>query len=346
MHNSPNHNDNLKELGETTVSSIFIGEFKWISRRQYASDYGIDLHIETIEEDYASGGIIGVQVKTGKSYVNRGDDQFIDLVVKTKHVKYWKDHTLPIIVVVYDNEEKIAYWERANETTIESTGVGYKIRISREKVLLSNFKEELQKIIKESRLAIGFQKMLLSAPIIDLARKGKLFFETFEYHHKIGRATTFEIFIEDYSGEKIPVEGINVPNNFITEGRFNRIQSYYPWAAIIPDTDTDEQREIDYENYLSELGQYDSGSKVVHDNPSISFDDYLRTLNDERPAKIFGDEASLFRYKIGLNELGWGFINLVEHLDSDWLDNHKWDEDKWDEDNWDEDNWDEDLHKV
>ena len=97
-------------IGVSKVETI-VNEMGLIFREQTISDYGIDAQIETYADDgYASGELIAVQIKSGSSYANKknrnGD---IVYYIEDKHYKYWLNHSLPVIIVIYDPESGICF---------------------------------------------------------------------------------------------------------------------------------------------------------------------------------------------------------------------------------------------
>lgn len=77
-------------------------------------DVGIDGQIEYVDpEGNATGRIIGVQVKSGPSYFRRATDVDVPYSVPERHRGYWREFPLPVILVLYDPEPRIAYWADA-----------------------------------------------------------------------------------------------------------------------------------------------------------------------------------------------------------------------------------------
>lgn len=82
----------------------------WMWREQPLLDCGIDGHIEICEKNKPTGRLIAVQSKGGESYFYRGKNGKLTLSLKLKHISYWIDYALPIIVIGYLPSEQIAYW--------------------------------------------------------------------------------------------------------------------------------------------------------------------------------------------------------------------------------------------
>ena len=73
------------------------------------SDLGFDAYIEFISGEEATGCCIGVQIKSGKSYVS-SDQRTYYLRGDKDHFGYWKSHVLPIAGIVFNPLERKAAW--------------------------------------------------------------------------------------------------------------------------------------------------------------------------------------------------------------------------------------------
>lgn len=71
------------------------------------NDIGNDALIEFITNEVSTGCSINVQIKSGKSYINKSG-YFID--GDRSHFKYWENNMLPVCGIVYNPEEKKAMW--------------------------------------------------------------------------------------------------------------------------------------------------------------------------------------------------------------------------------------------
>lgn len=71
------------------------------------SDYGRDLNVDITLDGQITGGIVGVQVKSGPTHFRRGR-----WVIPAAPVdwEYWRSSTVPIIGMVYDPAEGVIRW--------------------------------------------------------------------------------------------------------------------------------------------------------------------------------------------------------------------------------------------
>lgn len=64
------------------------------------SDVGLDGIIEFVLNEEVTGVLIGVQIKSGDSYLNKRKDGF-KLSVSQEHIDYWLGHHLPVYFIFY-----------------------------------------------------------------------------------------------------------------------------------------------------------------------------------------------------------------------------------------------------
>jgi hypothetical protein len=72
-------------------------------------DFGIDGFIELVKSEMVSGQLIAVQIKTGDSYLSK-DRQHFEVDVDERHLEYWRNFMVPVILVCYSPSTKVAAW--------------------------------------------------------------------------------------------------------------------------------------------------------------------------------------------------------------------------------------------
>jgi hypothetical protein len=71
------------------------------------NDYGNDAFIELVEGEDVKGITLAIQVKSGSSFCSNSS---CSIPASKQHFEYWKSHSLPVIGIVFDPNEGIAYW--------------------------------------------------------------------------------------------------------------------------------------------------------------------------------------------------------------------------------------------
>ena len=89
----------------------------------------------------------------------------------------------------------------------------------------------------------------------------------------------------------------------------------FPWASFENDFSEDEEDDDLMYEYMNEQG--------IKDERFIDLADYsfwkeqcISLLGTLRPYKNEADEVDFYKIKVGLNELGEGFLRLNQYLDS------------------------------
>ena len=100
------------------VETVLIEELKWHSGKNPLPDFGVDVLTEIVAaDDVVTGGLIGIQVKGGKHWFRRKCDQGWVFSSDDDHLAYWLGNSLPVIVVLV-NEERQAFWQAITPDTV------------------------------------------------------------------------------------------------------------------------------------------------------------------------------------------------------------------------------------
>lgn len=119
---------NTERVGVYSIGAAF-SKMGHIFREQTVSDYGIDAHVEIVKDGKATGRLIAVQIKSGNSWFSDKSEIGVIFRGDMAHLEYWLNHSLPVIVVLYDPDSETAYWQVINNDTVSETGKGWKIEI-------------------------------------------------------------------------------------------------------------------------------------------------------------------------------------------------------------------------
>ncbi|NEP56620.1 MAG: DUF4365 domain-containing protein [Symploca sp. SIO2G7] len=122
--------DQQGDIGVYAVGLKVSKELDWMFRPQPLRDIGIDAHIEVVENDKSKAEILALQIKSGKSWFKETSEQGIVFrKIDSKHLEYWLNYPLPVIIVLHDDRINTAYWQVVGEETVISTGQGWKMII-------------------------------------------------------------------------------------------------------------------------------------------------------------------------------------------------------------------------
>ena len=169
-------NETLKtDRTGTAIVELAVSRGGWIFREQETADHGIDAHIESVIDRKATGRLIAVQIKSGKSYFGNSTDSGYIFRGDAEHLEYWINHSLPVLLFLVDTENERVYWEYVVDSNVESTGKGWKIEVPRSQRLEPRHFKQLEQIATHLRY---FPQNLVDDIIgteISLLRKKRFF---------------------------------------------------------------------------------------------------------------------------------------------------------------------------
>lgn len=177
----------LRDLGQLAVEKQFVA-LGWGPIRNPSQDFGTDLYCQVRDaRRFERGLIIGVQVKTGRSYFDRPKRVKRELVGwwypenKNKHrdkdhFDYWATHTIPHILVLHEPDSATSYWVRVTRDSIVSTGDGNKILVPKDQVLDGSRLDDLYAIAAEQRPTVSWEGSIWRGGLEQLAPGERLRF--------------------------------------------------------------------------------------------------------------------------------------------------------------------------
>ncbi len=119
----------VSEAGVGWLRFAIANRLGWIFREQSNQDKGVDAHVEEVVDGQATGRLIGLQIKSGASWTReRGEKEFV-FRGDFEHLTYWRGHSLPIILVIFDPNAEDAYWQLVSEKHIRMTKRGWTINV-------------------------------------------------------------------------------------------------------------------------------------------------------------------------------------------------------------------------
>jgi hypothetical protein len=120
------------------------------------NDYGIDAFIELVENNNVKGITLALQIKSGRSYCSISECK---IQASKNHFEYWRDHSMPVIGVVYDPDEKVAYWYNIQDFLKADRN-----RVKEGPYTINFLKKEVNKITKDDFIDF-FLPIFLEKPI-------------------------------------------------------------------------------------------------------------------------------------------------------------------------------------
>ncbi|WP_292420261.1 DUF4365 domain-containing protein [Mesorhizobium sp.] len=121
--------DAVSQSGVGWLHFAVTSRLGWIFREQPSQDKGVDAHIEEVVEGRATGRLIGLQIKSGMSWFRERTRGGFLFRGNLEHLSYWRGHSLPIIVVVFNPDDQEAYWQIISERYVRENEKGWSLTV-------------------------------------------------------------------------------------------------------------------------------------------------------------------------------------------------------------------------
>lgn len=302
--------DLVGEEGVALVKRIVNGSLGWLFREQLHSDVGIDAQIEPVLDERASGRLIAVQIKSGPSYFRERNSSDIVFRPDDAHVRYWLQHSLPVIVVLVDTETDSAYWQSVTRDTVVSTGVGWKVLVPVGQTLTAG-RTALEALSAGDPYMLELRQLQLAQPWLEVLRDGgELLVDVDEWIHKSSGRAEIRLSGSDAEGNEIKDASWQII--FPGADYEEELPGLFPWARL--SIDEEHYSDFDYVQFLDECSIWDS-----EDKQAIILDDFheWRARQDWPHLRPYGhtaNEVARWRLRLELNRLGDAFLDVDAHL--------------------------------
>ncbi|REC47569.1 DUF4365 domain-containing protein [Chryseobacterium pennipullorum] len=282
-----------ERIGVNAVEGIFLKKFNWIFRDQPISDMGIDAQVEVVANGAPTGILICLQIKTGESHFTINEEK-LTYYGKLKHMEYWKNHSLPVLLVAHLPGSDETYWVHVNTKNIMLTNTSWKIDIPKSQKLSERFLSEIAEIGDGTDESKRARKLIMDKSLMENIQNGNKVSVTFmEYLHKSLNRTPFKI-IFTIDGE----ESLHKKWGIAYAGYSNEeiLQKIFPWADLQVDNDF-------YQENLNEESLRDMYN--------------LDWLYEQKfyPYEVLFREAANFRLELSLNHLGKSFLIYNKYIE-------------------------------
>ncbi|XAG09910.1 DUF4365 domain-containing protein (plasmid) [Vibrio metschnikovii] len=135
-------------IGVQTVGSLF-ARCGYIFREQPIVDCGIDAQVELVDDNnQASGEIIALQIKSGASWFKETTKGGYVFRGEIEHLEYWLNHSLPVVIVLCDIDNNIAYWQSITKHTVKRTGKAWKVIVPFQQEVNVGMNNDLRRLAK------------------------------------------------------------------------------------------------------------------------------------------------------------------------------------------------------
>lgn len=288
-----------ERLGVSKLDYYF-SSYGWLFREQMVHDFGIDAHVETTNENYPTGQLIAIQIKSGMSFFSEESDDFYIFRTEDKHIEYWSNHTLPVILVLYNTDDEVLYWQDVNVRTVVSTGKGWKVEVPKKQILDDRSLIMLRKLTQPEPYIQNLNKLKLDRYWMEKINDGDdVFVEFDDWINKSLSRYQIRLSCHDES-QHWPMT--YCPNMSIEEA----LEFFLPWADF--QLDIEAHRE-------GSVGQWDAECYMAYDKEEgraihgMSFEEWYSEPEGIVPYQEDGEVAT-YRLQLELNDLGRSFMEI------------------------------------
>lgn len=248
-----------------------------IFREQRRGDTGLDAHLEITEDYPKMGKTIGLQLRSdegsylehsARGYVCRGE---------MAHLAYWLQHSIPVLVMIYERQRDRILWEVADADTIEVDGQEWELVVPHDHV----YGEEAVPAISELPCYSPYlSRLALDRPWMELLEAGRdILLEMDEWINRPSTRGTLRLCVTQLDGSREAVYDWSFQTDADMPHAF-RLPALFPWADLSVDAEFYEERE----------------SERLAEPVAI------------RPWSVEAGEIAHFLLKLSLNELGRSFL--------------------------------------
>jgi hypothetical protein len=297
--------EQTERLGVAALD-MFFSRNGWLFREQVIHDYGIDAHVEITNDSYPTGELIAIQIKSGLSFFKDETEDAYIFRTEDKHINYWANHTLPVIIALYHPDLNKVFWEVVNKNTIIDTGKNWKILVPKHNDCGVSCLQQLSQLTQPEPYIQRLNRLKLDRGWIEKVSNGENVFVKFEdWVNKSLPRYHFRLVCD---GETYDWPMTYGPG-FTIEAA---LEHFLPWAnAEVDEDDDDDEYEEDGEIWITE-----GYSHIDEDTGEEIFVEQSHRPSGIVPISNDG-EVDYYSLRLILNDLGRSFLLMDGYLRHD-----------------------------
>lgn len=230
-----------------TRTGLAVQQMGWVFREQPTDDFGIDAHIEVVDEGKATGRLLGLQIKGGDSWFGEPSDDGWWFRPDLAHRDYWIRHSLPVVVVLYEPQAERCYWQLVTDETVErGPQGGLRLLVPKTNVLDASAAATLRRASDGEPYALRLRQLGLAKPWMQmLLEGGRLIIDIEEWVNKTSGRGQIVLSTESEDGERTEIASWGVYIG--TRPYEDALPPLFPWADLQVHEETYDMNE--YEQY-------------------------------------------------------------------------------------------------
>lgn len=281
----------------------------WMFREQPIDDIGIDAYIEYVDPSGKSKQLLGLQIKSGRSWFDeKKENCIIFRSISERQFVYWTTNSLPCIIVLFNPDDETCIWQELSSKTIIKTkggkGNGFFVQVPLKQVFLDDESNSLLLSLTNLPEYVKNYNFLLSQKsFMDVIQNGgSVKLHSLEWVNKSSGRGETELIVNNGTETKKYTYPYWFPFTMYTDV-FPRL---FPWANFTADEEYYEEND---ESTWKELNCYydkeDDDWIVVGD----SFEAFRKQLNPMRSIDHAGEVAE-YMLVLSINDFGKAFLKV------------------------------------
>lgn len=294
-----------ERLGVSALDHFF-SQQGWLFREQLTHDFGIDAHVEIVEDQRPTGKLIALQIKSGTSFFKEETTDSYVFRTDDKHIAYWVSHSMPVVLVLYNPDTTTGHWQQVTRESVENTGKKWKIEVSKEN-MLANAKQTLKAL------------EALTQPEPYIRRLNRLRIDR-RWMDLIDEGVQVRVAFDNWVNKSLPRYQVTIYTDDEKEtwptlyapgvGVEDMLQHFFPWADFT--VDEDEYQTGAEEQWEAECFSYHD-SETGENFYDQEFDDWYKPPKSLVPVSDNGETES-YVLILSLNEFGKSFMLVDDYL--------------------------------
>ncbi|MDN3264290.1 DUF4365 domain-containing protein [Streptomyces sp. CSDS2] len=279
-------------------------ELGWLFREQLTEDYGIDAHAEVVDDEDVRGRLLALQIKGGPSWFKEPGPGGWWFRPRKEHVQYWLNHSLPVVVVLYDPATKRCHWQLVNRETLQETSMGgWKLLVPEDHVLDASAAEPLRQAAEGDPYVVRIRELQLALPWMNRLVEGqRLVIDVEEWVNKTSGRGSITLGVDNEDGRG-PEELASWSIMLGLASYAEVVPTLFAWADVHLHEETYD--EADYDQFQLECA-------VWGEDETFYTESYGEWRRDRFPESLrpYSDdgEVAFWRLELSLNELGRAFL--------------------------------------
>ncbi|MFG2656060.1 DUF4365 domain-containing protein [Streptomyces sp. NPDC048425] len=271
-------------IGVTQAQLAVERNLGWLFREQPTEDYGIDAHMEVVDEEMVRGRLLAIQIKSGQTWFKERGPAGWWFRPHDDHVRYWIDHSLPTVVVLYHPDRELCYWQLVTrETLVKTPTGGWKLLVPESQVLDENATVPLAIAAAGDPYALRVRELQLARPWMRMLADGtRLVIDIEEWVNKTSGRGSISLGIDHEDG-KDPEEIAHWTVFLGLSNYVDVVPKLFAWANVSLHEET-------YEYAEDEFSIFGEDADAL------------------RPYRNGAGEVDFYRFELTLNELGRSFM--------------------------------------